>query len=489
MYHKPLNKKTHLIKRIAVCTVMTLSVVTIVAFVTLFILGYRFDSSKGQLEQYALLQFNSTPSGATITLNGEALETKTPSKSAVKSGTYEITISKKNYKTWTKTVNIKAGTLEWLNYALLVPEILTVESVAQYDSLYSSLASPNGHSILIQKQSSVPTFNLVDISSDVVKTSEITIAPDAYSDATVVGVVHSFMIDKWDGSGRYLLIKHTYGDKFEWLVMDTQGDKITKNITKIFDLAIISIDFSGTSGNIFYALDTNEVRKLDLSAGTMSRPLASGVVSFDVYNSDIFTFIGVLNADTHQQNVGFYRDGDESAYILKTITNTDNSIINIAAARYFNEDYVAISVGSNLELLKGSYPNSSTGDISSLKLLTTENADFNIDNLSFSPSGQYVLMQSGANFVSYDLEYQTLAVSAVEGDGSTPYFKWLNSSHLLTDRDGNLSIREFDGANSHVINKVVPGQAMVLSDNGRYIYSVITVATGYQLQRVRLILP
>ncbi|MBC7943186.1 hypothetical protein H7X68_01665, partial [Candidatus Saccharibacteria bacterium] len=53
---------------------------------------------------------------------------------------------------------------------------------------------------------------------------------------------------------------------------------------------------------------------------------------------------------------------------------------------------------------------------------------------------------------------------------------------------GNINISEFDGANNYSINPVASGQAVVLSQNGRYLYSVGKTKAGYQLQRVRMIL-
>src|SRR5680860_823920 len=116
MYHRPSRKK-QLARLISLYTVLTLLVLAIVTFISLFVLGFRFDSDKGHLEQYAFLQFDSSPSGA------------------------------------------KAGVITWLNYTLLVPKILTVEPVATYESVYLTLASPKGRSMLIQRRVDTPTFS------------------------------------------------------------------------------------------------------------------------------------------------------------------------------------------------------------------------------------------------------------------------------------------------------------------------------------------
>jgi hypothetical protein len=57
--------------------------------------------------------------------------------------------------------------------------------------------------------------------------------------------------------------KHQYNEKYEWLILDTHDVGSTKNITKIFNVNIECIDFFGTSGNIFYALESGDIRKID----------------------------------------------------------------------------------------------------------------------------------------------------------------------------------------------------------------------------------
>jgi hypothetical protein len=489
MQKKSVNKKRRqLIKRVITYAGMVLSVFIIVTFIVFFLLGYRFDSNNGRIEQYALLQFNSVPAGATVKVDGKIISSQTPNKTTVSAGKHVISMAKTGYETWTKNIEIKSGILDWLNYALLVPKKLTVESVASYETMNSSLASSDGHYMLIQPKTDSSTFDLVDLSADTVKTTKITIPAEAITDSTTVGVTHTFQIINWDDSNRYVLIKHSYGDKYEWLDLDTQDTKSTKNITKLFDFAISDIRFTGTTGNVFFALGSGDIRKLDLSAGTISRPLISKVISFGVYDSNVITYVAAGDTDAGQKVVGLFRDGDDKSYVLKTIQDGNDAVVNVASAQYFNEDYVAISVGKQVDIFGGSYP-SSAATINSLKLLTTQTLSDNIQNLSFSPTGEYVLTQSGADFSSYDLEYQLLASSSVAGGGVTSPFRWLNDNYVWSDNNGRLTVREFDGENVHTINAMTVGQSAVLTDNGRYIYSINNTTTGYQLQRVRMILP
>lgn len=489
MYHKSSKRKEH-IRQVAVYILMACTVFVVVTFVTLFMLGFRFDTGKGSVEQYAFLQFASDPSGATVSVDGSVMGSKTPNKISVPPGKHDVIMWREGYNTWKKSVDIKAGTLTWLNYTLLVPKILTVEPVAIYDSVYDSLASPKGNSIIIGEKSNSPVFELVDISSDTIKSSTVSIPKSVYSDASNAASVHDFKLEKWDDGGRYVLVSHKFGNKSEWLVLDTQNAAASKNISTTFDVSIDSIVFSGTSGNMFYALETGDIRKLDLGAGTISKPVITDVTSFEIYDKNrVITYVGKGKAGTSERVVGVYREGDNSPSVVRTFSGELSVPLRISTTNYFNENYLAISEGKKVDILSGSYPNTTSDNANSLKTIASFQMGQDVLGLGFSPTGEYVLTQNGADFTSYDLEYQKLSVTNIAGSGTVLPLKWLDDNHVWSDRDNKLTIREFDGADVHTINNVIYGQDATMTNNGRYIYSLDKSKAGVQLQRVRMILP
>jgi len=469
---------------------MVFSICVLVTVITFFMLGFRFDSNKGNIEQNAFLQFSSTPSGATVSIDGTVIGSKTSSKSSVQAGTHTIVMWRDGYQTWQKTITVKSGTLTWLNYTLLTPKKLTVEPVATYKTIHSSLASSKGNYILIQPQLNVPSFKLIDISSDNIASKDITIPTNVYSDPLTVGITHTFNIERWDDSERYAIIKHSYGDKVEWIVIDTQDVNQTKNVTKTFNIPIDKVTFSSDSGNGLYVLSGGDIRKLDLNAGTISKPLVSSVTDFDFYNdSKVITYVGNGKTGTDEKVVGLFRDGDTKSAVLRTVKVGATIPLHIATTHYFNENYVAISEGKKVDILSGSYPNTTSDNANSLKVISSFNTTQDVLSLSFSPKGEYVFAQSGANFSSYDLEYQKLATSSVSSVAEISPLQWIDEYHVWSDAGGILSIREFDGANAETINPVLTGQAVALTNNGRFLYSVNKSNAVYQLQRVRMILP
>jgi hypothetical protein len=492
MYRRP-SKKRELIRRVLIYALMTSVVIIVVSGLVFVVLGYQLGQ-KGQLEQGALLQFASTPGGATVTVDGKVQSAHTPSKMTVLAGEHTIEMSRTGYDNWTKTLDIKAGTLTWINYIRLVPSTHPTVTVATYPTVYDSKAAADGRSLYIQQSGSTPTFQLVDISSDKIKTTAITVPAKDYTDATSVGVTHTFSIAELSGDGRYLLLQHTYNDKKEWLVVDSQNLDNTKNVTALFDLDISELHFAGDNGSILYALTGGDVRKLDLSASTVSSVLLANVSTFSLYNTNVITYIGTTTDGT-KRVVGLYREGDSAPVILRTTNSGPDVPLTVATSHYFNEDYVTISEGAKVDITAGSYPTPGATNISSLKPFASFNLSFSPSKTSFSIGGDYLVMQSGKTFAGYDIEHQTLASSTLSTISPTATtttlnssLDWIDDSHLWSDDSGVVTMRDFDGTNVETFGPAVVGQMVTLSQDGNYLYSIGLTSTGYHLQRVHMVL-
>ena len=110
MYHPP-SKQRQLFTRIVIYSSMTMAVILLVLALVLYMLGYEFNQKQGTIQQSGLLQYATTPNGATIEVDGSALGAKSPAKSTVLPGSHEFVMWRDGYETWRKTQTIEAGTL------------------------------------------------------------------------------------------------------------------------------------------------------------------------------------------------------------------------------------------------------------------------------------------------------------------------------------------------------------------------------------------
>ncbi len=490
MYRRP-SKKQLLMQRVIVSIISVVAVLVIVTGAVLFILGFRLDSEKGRLEQGALLQFESTPNGADVTIDSKPTGIRTSGKQSVIAGAHSFIVSKNGYEPWAKSLTLKAGTLTWLDYIRLVPKDLKTETLASYASVVGEKASPDMKTLIIQEKADIPNFQLIDLRSQDIKSSALSLPATLYSDSDTPGVVHTFTLDHWEQGGRYVLLRHTYGTSNEWIVLDTQNIASSINLTRTLSISVEQLQFASTNGSVLYGLLADgTVRKLDLSAATISRALVSNVKKFDVYGTNTLSYVGLDPNNTEHQVVGVYRDGDAAPHVLRTVTSL-NTPLFIDMTLYRNDVYVAITEGFKLTILEGSFPTSSSDDVSSLKPFAEHMVTGDVTGVSFSLDGEYLVVQSGLSFMGYELEYQratSASIPAAADDEVKPQLRWLDNAYVWQDYGNSLVIREFDGTNTHTINTVVRGFDVTLSESGRYLYSMNKTGDTYQLQRVKMII-
>jgi hypothetical protein len=489
MFKRP-TKKQLLIRRIFFSVVATLSVLIILTVTILFMLGFRLDSGNGRLEQGALLQFDSTPNAASVWIDGKNTGVRTAGKQTLQVGTHTVLYAKDKYEDWTRTVDLAAGTLTWLDYARMVPKERAVETVANFQTIVGAKASPDMKFMVLQETIDQPIFQLADLRSAEVRMNSITLPQALYSEPTKAGVAHTFTLDAWNEGGRYILMKHEFDGQLEWLMVDTENVVQSINITRLLSVNFKDLRFAGTNGRSLFGLaDDNNIRKLDLSSATISRALVSHVESFDLFDTNTISYVGRDPADATQRVAGVYRDGDDEPHVLRQADSLD-TVLKIAVSNYYNDTFIAIAEGTKVTILKGSYPSSSSDDTASFKEFAEMNLTGPVTRLTFSPEGDYVLAASGAEFKTYEIEHTRSASGSLDTSAeaaSTP-LRWLDTAHVWNRQNGMLVMRDFDNSNIFSINTVAGDFDATISQNGRFFYSIGKSEEGLTLQRVKMIL-
>ena len=111
MYRKQ-KRGLELARRTLIYTIMVLAVCTL-AFILIFhTLGYQLDLKTQTVEQRALVQYDSRPQGARVSVDGMELG-KTHIKGMLPEGQHQFSMRLDGYDEWRKVVEVKAGTLGW----------------------------------------------------------------------------------------------------------------------------------------------------------------------------------------------------------------------------------------------------------------------------------------------------------------------------------------------------------------------------------------
>jgi hypothetical protein len=489
MYHPP-SKRRQLLQRLTVYSIMTLSIAVLLTVLVFVMLGYQFNKVDGKIEQGGLVQFGSQPAGAAVKIDGSSFGALTPSKTTFASGQHFFSMSLKGYNSWQKSVNIKAGSVVWLNYPRLVPNDLHPSNVADFQSISTSKVSPDKSLIATETTPASPNVQLVDITGDVVKSSDLTIPSQDYT-APKDSAGQSFEITDWDPSSRYLLVKHTYDtSKFEWLIVDTKDISASKNLSVQLDIVATDVKFSNSDSNLVYALSDNDIKKINLADRTVSGPLVQNVADFSLYDRSTITYVSRVSVDTKQRTIGYYTDGARVSRTLRTYSDSGDVPLHVAFGKYYNEQYTAVAYGDTVDILKGSLPSSDSTDTFSQKVISTMTLPGGTQYLSINTGGRFVTAQHGSSYSIYDLELDKMNTTALVSTKIPSHeLQWLDGYTLWDDQNGSLRLYEFDGANQHTIMPVVPGFSVAISQNAKYLYGITKDSKGiYHLTRVQMIL-
>lgn len=487
MYHPP-SRRQQLIQRIAVYSLMTVTVIGLVIVLVFVMLGYRFNRADGQIEQGGLVQFDTKPSGATVSIDSTDFGTRTPAKSTLAAGQHFITMRRSGYEPWQKSVDVVAGSVLWLNYARLIPQELTPTNVANFPTVTSTSASPDDKWIAIIDESDVPAVRLADLTRDEVKMTTLELPSTSYTHPAA-GKPQAFTVSAWDPTSRYILLKHSYdGSKIEWIVVDREDVAATRNVTTLLDIKASKLVFSNSDSRVMYAQINHDVRKLDLDSATLSRPLVQDVAEFSLYDRSTITYVTLLDSKTKQRSVGYYNDGANKARVIRRYNDDSKLPLHLSIGKYFGDAYVAIAYGDNVEILRGTLPSSDSSEASSLDIVATMTVPGGASYLSTKTNGRFIVAQHGNAFVVYDLELKKMTTTKLKGKAKvTRELHWLDGYTVWSDQDNELRLYEFDGANQHDIMPVAPGFSVTLSPSGKYLYGITKAKDGtYHLTRVQL---
>lgn len=468
------SRKKQLVKRIFVYSLMTLTMLGLLVLFTYKILGYQYNFTTRMVERTGLIQFDSFPRLATVQIDGKRIGTPTRTKYSVLPGSRQFSMSLAGYNDWQKTLDIKVGTVTWLDYVRLVPLEKTVDELDSVENLLAIGKSPDSRFMAGISRDSTGDNLLVMLDfkdSLQPKLAKYLMPVEAVTRATEgQSTEHSFSVKSWDNSSRRVLIRHDYkGDVSgsEWLWVDRERPSEIININKLTNLSITDVKH-GRDGEVYTQQSNGDVRKLVVNTGTISRPLLSNVVSFDLYDSTTIYYTGVQGENTI---VGIFRNNWNVPLVLDSVNRLDGQSLKISVSRYFNQDTVAISKGTAVLVYRGDLPTSiQQKDVFMEKTYGTLTLSRPLESLSLGRSGRFVIAEDAQGFVSYDIELKSISQQIKKYQDTQ--VRWLDDYHIWqTDETNAMVMQEFDGVNSHRLMNIANQYDALLTPDGRFIYA------------------
>lgn len=500
------EKKRRQLIRVVIAEIgMVISVIAIVVVATLAAMGF-FISDRGTIEQSGLIQLRSMPTGATVELDGAVLFARTNLQRSVAPGEHYIKLSRDGYDTWEKTVKMAPGVLMRLYYPRLFlldrksEKVLTLgEQGAGADAQLSNqlefyLSSADRNYILYALNDSAE-WRMLDLRGDEVKETILDLSgilpgmvvqPDGKSSqqSAQKAPVYRFegAIEKivWSENNEKVLVRVKVADETSWVLVNLRNVEKSLNLTKSFGLQFEQVAMIDSAANQLYVLENQQLRKINTADGSMSKVLLNRIVTFSNYGSNLVYLTPAKESSAKDgvmmQEVGAYRDGEAGGTVIASVAN--GVPVKVALARYYGEDYICYTEGQELNILYGNLPNYRPEGtnleemkelVSGYALVATPEA------LTVSPDSDYVVAKNGSQFMVTDLEVGDV----YEYEAETAELKWLDDSMMYMVRDGEIVVWDFDHSNLRNLGgEEVKNQAVIITENGRYMYYLVEGQKG-----------
>ena len=484
MYHsKNIRKKRA--QLFFVYALMAVAVVVTVAALVLVMLGYRFNRYDGTIEQGGLVQFDSKPSGATVMLDDTTLANRTASKVTAQTGSHTITMTKDGYTSWRKDVIVQPGSVLWLNYSLLLPIKPVVKTVATFPAVADAIVSPDRKYVAALPSANDPAIMVTSLNADDAVPAKV-VVPLADYTAADEGYQQVFDLVGWDFDGRYMLVRHTYGEaKEEYLSVDLRGSDPVRNVSKSLGVTIGAVEYSLASSNTLYLLTTtHEFRRADLSAMTLSGPLIANVESFAQSDRSTVTYT-TLTSEAKQRSVGYLTSGAAKPRVARTYTDETAAPAWFRTGTYYGQDYTVTAHGTTIEILRGDVPSSDATSTPQSVQVAKYDCPSNVTYVDFSPVlDRFVVARCGNDVATYDLETLQLARATIPADQGKSV-QWIDRFHWSSTASGSFDFYDFDGTNRQTVASGVSVLPATLSENNKYYYHFAPQSTGVALVRTK----
>lgn len=502
------KRKRQLVRVVIAEIIMVLAVIVIVIISTLAAMGFMI-SSNGNIEQSGLMQLHTLPTGASVSIDGNTIFPRTNLSRTMTAGEHSLEIFRDGYDTWRNTIKVRSGVLIRLYYPRLFLQNRTAEAVktlSESDALEFYVPSSSRNYILYALNDA-PQWQLIDLRGDEVKVTLLDLSgvlpgmmEDPPTKTAQAGDIqkHNYTFQgkivevRWSNNEEAVLVKVSYEEKTEWVLVKLRDVASSLNLTRTFGLSNeADLKMIDSSSSQLYVLERGQIRRINATDGVMSRVLLDHVSSFASYGSNLI----YLFSDDQGKNryIGVYRDNEKSG--TKLIDVPDEAKVKIAISNYYGDDYVSWVIDQQLTILYGRLPsyNENGADLTVLKPLV-EDMQYSMvpEKFTVSPDGEYLFGQADNKAMMIDLDDGELH----EYEMPNSHARWFDSSMLYTVQDHQIIVWDFDGANRRNLSesvtqpddlKLVDNNAPVMvTANNRWIYYLVNDGINSVLVRERI---
>lgn len=484
----PRKRKQH-IRRLYVGYFLVAVAIGLGALILLFAsYGYGVDR-KGNVFQNGLVFLSSIPDGAQVKITNQSKqfeqEVVTSDRIELKTDVYDFQFLKQGYKPWQHTFDIRPGSIERLVYPFLVPEKLNTDIDEAYTTAPGLVTqSPDKQTILVQTPGSLTSFQVFD-SNDLAKAPITFALPSGLLSAD--SPVKPYQLIEWSTDNRHLLVRYDSDTGPIFLVLDRQEPTRSRNLNVYFGLTPTRVALRDKSAEKFYmTLPDKQLISAQID-NKVTAPIASQVFDFKPHGNDDILYVSAIGASEASKVRAMIRQ-DGKSFLVRELPVSDSYVLDLA--QYSNKWYVVVGSGNAQEayiyrdpVLALQKVNNITPTIRTIRLSNPTRAQF-------SANSRFISVQSGSNFVVYDIEKDQQHRFTVNPTFDDPAsVRWMDGHRLMGSTQSKVLIIDFDGTNQQTLSPIVPGSLPMFNDNFEQLNTLAPATAGQALTSTAMRVP
>lgn len=448
----PKKKRAHKIRLYIGYALMGLAL--IVGSMVLFFeaRGFDLDRKTGEIIQNGLVFAGAHPESAQIYVNGKR-EGSTNTRLTIPAGDYNFEYRRDSYRTWSRSFSLGGSELVRLDYAFLFPENLNSQAIRNYPQNPAfATQSPDRKWVVIQQPDSLRGFDLLDISNQ----NQPTVTSFALPEGLLSnGATHKLETIEWSNDNRRFIVKHTFGNSSEFVLVDREKPAESVNLNRHFNLQLHSVALRDKKFDKLHLLDAagGTLRFGDLKSKQLS-VVANKVFSFKSYSDDVVFYVTSEGAKKNTVRA-VIRKGDKN-HTLRSMSVSKTYPIDIT--RYDNVWYLAVSSPSEKKayIYHDVFKDLERSPVRTPFPLAVFKLD-NIQKISVSANTRFISVQSGAEFAVFDAEYDRSYQYDTKLKLGGQIAEWMDGHRLTAVVNNKLLVWEYDGINQQTLVNARPG--------------------------------
>ena len=450
--------------------------------------GYGVDK-KGQVVRNGLVFVSSQPVKADISLNNVPYKSQTNTRMVLPSNTYTVKLTAAGYRSWQRQVVVLGGDVQRFDYPVLFPSSLQTKDVITYEKrpLFTS-QSPDHRWLLVKTAGETDTavFSEYDLKTSAAPlATSITLPADAYTAGDTAG---SWEAVEWSSDNKHVLLLHTYtagaATDHEYIVLDRSSPESSLNVTRTLNLpATETLSLFNKKYNQYYAFDTlaETLRTTSLDSSVDVVQLEH-VVAFKSYASDTLLYATTVppTGKATEGKVSVVLRQGQKTYTLRTLSAASGTTYDLDLAQYSGDWYIAVGSSSDAGVYLYRNPRDQTLAANALPAPWRFMRLAGTTRVSFSSSAQFILFESGQQFVVYDAEnvrtYRYVATQPL--DSPQAYAAWMDDSRVTYVSGGKQLVFDYDYTNAQFLESNIAGVAPVFDPSMKAVYSFAPATAG-----------